>query len=247
MAEKRPWHEGYRVDRFEFEGCLARVVHPKEGTALNRLAFKTEYWNAFPEGIQVPLLKKGFHLCFVEKNNRWGTDDMLDLQARFADFVIEKYGLKPKFVPLGMSCGGLQAIKLAAKYPEKISCLYLDNPVLNYMSCPCGFGVGEILDEGDAIPEILAALGYESISQLICCREMPMDKLPGLVSHRIPAVLVAGLQDTIAPYLENGILLQQAYEKANIPLALFLKPEGGHHPHGLEDPAEAVEFILAHS
>ena len=183
----------------------------------------------------------------MEKENRWGTDDTLDLQARFADFVIEKYGLHPKFVPLGMSCGGLQAIKLAAKYPEMISCLYLDNPVLNFMSCPCGFGVGEILDGGDAIPEILSALGYESISQLLCCREMPMDKLPALVSHRIPAVLVAGLQDNIAPYSENGCLLQQAYEKAGVPLALFLKPQAGHHPHGLEDPSAAVEFILSHS
>ena len=245
MAEK-PWHDGYRVDRFEFEGHLARVVHPKEGTALGRLGFKTEYWNAFPYGMQVPLLEKGFHLCFVEKSNRWGTEDMLALQERFMTYVTETYGLSPRVVPIGMSCGGLQAIKLAARCPEKIACLYLDNPVLNYLSCPCGFGKAQVLDDGDAIPEILNALGYESISQLICCRDMPMDHLPKLIEHEIPAVLVAGLKDDIAPYEENGILLQQAYEKAGVDLLLCLKPEDGHHPHGLDDPKAAVEFILNH-
>ena len=217
MAEK-PWHDGYRVDRFEFEGHLARVVHPKEGTTLGRLGFKTEYWNAFPYGMQVPLLEKGFHLCFVEKSNRWGTEDMLALQERFMTYVTETYGLS----------------------------LYLDNPVLNYLSCPCGFGKAQVLDDGDAIPEILNALGYESISQLICCRDMPMDHLPKLIEHKIPAVLVAGLKDDIAPYEENGILLQQAYEKAGLDLLLCLKPEDGHHPHGLDDPKAAVEFILNH-
>lgn len=245
MAEKR-WHEGYQVDRFEFEGRLARVVHPKEGTALGRLAIKTEYWNAFPMGMQIPLLEAGFHLCYIENENRWGTDTVLDLQERFLEHVTKTYGLSPRVVPVGMSCGGLIAIKLAAKYPQRIACLYLDNPVLNYMSCPCGFGAGEILDEGDAVPEILNALGYESISQLICCRDMPMDKLPVLVENRIPAVLAAGLQDSIAPYEENGVLLQRAYEAAGVALLTCLKPEGGHHPHGLEDPAPAVEFILQH-
>ncbi len=244
MAEKLSWHHGYQVDRFEFEGHPARVVIPAEGTAIGRLAFKTEYWNAFPEGIQLPLLKKGFHICHIDKENRWGTDEMTDLLARFAKFVTEKYDLNPKIVPLGMSCGGLQAIQLAARHPELVEVAYLDNPVLNYMSCPCGFGKAQVLDDGDAIPEILKALGLNSMSQLICYRQMPMDRLPLLVQHRIPVVMVGGLMDDIAPYEENGLLLQHAYEKAGIPLGLFLKPEDGHHPHGLADPTPAVEFIL---
>lgn len=246
MAEKKTWYGDHQVDRFTFEGRLARVVHPKEGTSIGRLGFKTEYWNAFPQGIQIPLLEKGFHLCYVEKDDRWGTEEMTALQERFMTFVTEQYGLSPRVVPIGMSCGGLQAIKLAARCPEKIACLYLDNPVLNYMSCPCGFGKAKVLDNGDAIPEILKALDLSSISQLICYRDMPMDRLPKLVEHKIPAVLVAGLQDDIAPYEENGILLQKAYEKAGIDLFLCLKPEDGHHPHGLEDPTAAVEFILNH-
>ena len=41
-------------------------------------------------------------------------------------------------------------------------------------------------------------------------------------------------------------LTQQAYEKAGLDLLLCLKPEDGHHPHGLDDPKAAVEFILNH-
>ena len=49
-----------------------------------------------------------------------------------------------------MSCGGLCAINFAAKYPDLVSVLYLDAPVVNLLSCPMGFGVGEPLGEGDA-------------------------------------------------------------------------------------------------
>ena len=40
-----------------------------------------------------------------------------------------------------MSCGGMHAVYIAAKYPEYVSLLYLDAPVLNLLSCPCGIGV----------------------------------------------------------------------------------------------------------
>ncbi|MBE6920642.1 MAG: alpha/beta hydrolase [Ruminococcaceae bacterium] len=237
---------GFPVETLNFEGREAHVVFPAPGTANGLLALKTEYWNAFPKAAEIPLLEQGFHLCFITNDNRWGVDEDLDRKARFVKFVTEKYGLATKTVPIGMSCGGLIAIKFAAKYPELVSCLYLDAPVLNYLSCPCGLGVGEPLGEGAGVQELLNALHMESMSQLIGYREMPLDKLPVLVQNRIPVVLVAGGSDVTVPFEENGALLQSAYEKAGLECQVYIKPDCGHHPHGLETPDEVICFILQH-
>ena len=236
---------GFRSEEFLFEDHKATVVFPEEGTACGGLAVKTEYRDAFPEAAEIPLLKKGYHVCFLQNDNRWGVNRDLDRKARFVRYLQEKYGLKDKVVPVGMSCGGLIAIKFAARHPELISCLYLDAPVLNYMSCPCGFGVGNALG-GDGISEILGALAMESISELLSYREMPLDKIPDLIRHQIPVVMVAGGADSTVPYCENGITLAKVYREAGVELEVYMKPNCGHHPHGLEDPTPVVEFILRH-
>lgn len=237
---------GFRCETGVFEGKKFNLVYPAEGTDLGRLAVKTEYWGAFPEAAEIDLLKQGFHLCYIKNSNRWGIDEDIDRKARFIQTVTTKLGLNSKVVCIGMSCGGLIAIKLAAKYPELISCLYLDAPVLNYMSCPCGFGDAEPVDEGAGIAEILNALGMTSLSQLICYRDMPLDKIPELLKNRIPVVMVAGEKDRTVPYHENGAYLEKAYQSLNIDHAVFLKPECDHHPHGLKDNQEVIQFILSH-
>lgn len=232
--------KGYNCEEFVFEGHKAIIVFPKDGTANGYLALKTAYWSAFPQ-TELMLLEKGFHLGYVDHDNRWGTDADVDRKAAFVRYVHEKHQLNLRCVPVGMSCGGLFAIKLAAKYPELVQCMYLDAPVLNYMSCPCGFGVGKPLAETN--DEILKALGMRDISELLSYREMPLDKLDKLVEHRIPVVMVAGDSDQIVPYCENGVLLEKAYRNAKIYIEVYIKPGCDHHPHGLSDPAPVVEFI----
>lgn len=237
---------GFIIEKLLFEDRPACVVFPKEGTENGRLAAKTVYWDAFPEAAEIDLLKLGFHLCFVESDNRWGTDEDLDRAARFIGFVTNKYSLQKRVVPIGMSCGGLMAVKLAAKYPEIISCIYLDAPVINYLSCPgC---VGDAKPEDVCIPmeEIYVALGLESMSQLIAYRDMPLDKIPVLLDNKIPVVLVAGLADRVVPYHENGQYLQRAYEASEIDFECYLKPEGDHHPHGVLNNEPVIKFILTH-
>ena len=221
------------------------MVFPREGTANGRLMLKTVYWGAFPDAVEVPLLEQGFHLCFVKYESRWGRDEDLDRYAGLVRFVADKYALDKRVVPIGMSCGGLMAIKFAAKYPELVSCLYLDAPVLNYLSCPYGLGSKSYVKD-ETVAELLETLEMDGLSQLIGYREMPLDKIPQLIAHRIPVVLVAGGSDTVVPFHENGALLHKAYEQAGLECPTYIKPECDHHPHGLDDPTEVVAFILAH-
>ena len=232
------WH-GYPCDRISFEDHGGLVVRPEKPNGL--LALKTEYWDAFPEAAELSLLERGYTLCFIRNDNRWGTAPDLERKARFVRFVAEKYGLDQRCVPVGMSCGGLIAIKFAARFPELVRVVYLDAPVVNYMSCPCGFGVGKALNPDHS--EILNALGMTSISQLLGYRDMPLDCIPELIRNRIPVALVAGDSDTVVPYCENGVLLEEAYGKTDIPFFLHIKPGCDHHPHGPADPGELVEFL----
>ncbi len=230
---------GFECVESQFEGKKTFVVLPKKEREKKVLLLKTEYWDAFPN-TEIKLLEEGFYLCYIENNNRWGTDEDLDRKARFVESVISQYDLSSKCVPVGMSCGGLFAIKFAAKYPHLVACLYIDAPVLNFMSCPCGFGVGNALS--DNLDEILNALNL-SLSELLCYRDMPMDKLPKLIENKIPVVMVAGDSDKVVPYIENGILLERAYKGNKLPLEVYIKAGCDHHPHGLEDPTLVINFI----
>jgi len=236
---------GFRMERFFFEDKDAIVVLPNEGTSIGRLAIKTEYWDAFP-ATEVALLEKGFFLCYIKNETRFALDDDVDRKARFVCYVSEKYGLQRRVVPVGMSCGGLWAIKFAARHPELVACLYLDAPVLNYMSWPCGFGTATAGITQGQIDEAIQAHGMSSISELINYRGMPLDKIPQLIASKIPVVLVAGDSDCVVPYHENGIYLQKAYEAAGLELEVYIKPECDHHPHGLEDVTPVVDFIMKH-
>jgi len=235
------YFENFKSEEFTFQEHNAIVVLPNCQKPRG-IAIKTEYWGAFPHTEKM-LLENGFLLCFIKNDNRWGTDADLDRKAEFIKFVADKYGLPQKCVPVGMSCGGLFAIKFAAKYPELISCLYIDAPVLNYMSCPCGFGVGNPLSP--TMDEILNALNI-TMPELLAYRDMPLDKLPTLIENRIPVIMVAGDSDTTVPYIENGAFLEKAYRETDIDFEVYLKEGCDHHPHGLEDPAPVIDFILKH-
>ena len=235
---------GYYCENLKFENHDAIIVYPKERSANSYLAIKTEYWEAFPKAIELPLLEKGFHLCYIKNDNRFGGNEDLDRKARFIRYVQEKCGMASQCIPIGMSCGGMIAIKLAARYPELVKCMYLDAPVVNYMSWPCGFGIG--LRHPADHTEILNALGLKDISQLLACRDMPLDRLPVLVANKIPVIMVSGDADQEVPYCENGVFLEKAYKDAGVEVEVYIKPNGDHHPHGLAEPGVILDFILRH-
>lgn len=84
------------------------------------------------------LVEQGLLICRIDPESLWGKGSDIDRLARFIRYVVKKFGAAEKCAPVGMSCGGLIAVQFAAKYPELVSYLYLDAPVINFMSCLCG-------------------------------------------------------------------------------------------------------------
>ena len=227
---------GFLQDEFEFEGLPAIVVKPN--TAPNgKWALKTEYFGAFP-ALEAELLNRGWHIAYNQNFNRWAQQKDLERKGRFIDLVSARYGLEKKCAVVGMSCGGLFGVKLAALYPDKISALYLDAPVLNLLSCPAALGAAEY----SFYEEYFQVTG-QTISQLLSYREHPIDQMDILLAHEIPVVLVAGDSDRTVPYCENGQVLAEFYQKNGGTIEVYVKKDCDHHPHGLEDPGQIADFL----
>ncbi|MBQ7032449.1 MAG: alpha/beta fold hydrolase [Clostridia bacterium] len=236
---KYPYHEG------EFMGQPYILVCPKDVPANGKWVLKTEYFGAFPE-TEFALLERGYHVAHIHNVSRWCPDEVTETQAAFVHFVHSQFNLSETCVPIGMSCGGMQAIFLAAKYPETVSCMFIDSPALNFLSSPFGFGKKNPNDTVALTKEFIAHRNIDEIA-ILSFRHHPLDYLPQLVENKIPTIMVVGACDTALPYEENGLLLKEAYEKAGNILETYVCPGRGHHPHGLEDNTPIVSFIERYS
>jgi hypothetical protein len=98
------------------------VVVPQKAAAGKPWSWRGFYWDHEPQ-TEVELLRRGFHVAYIagEPGKAWDA---------WYTFLTEKHGLskKPNFV--GMSRGGFTAFAWATANPEKVSCIYLDNPAI---------------------------------------------------------------------------------------------------------------------
>ena len=224
---------------FPFEQTTAQLILPQ--TAANgRWLFKTEYLGAFPAA-ELALLQEGFCVAHVDNESRWGRRQDTERQIRFASYITNTFGLAPQCGLVGMSCGGMQAILLAAAAPQAVSAIYLDAPVVDLCSCPLDFAQTHQRD-----PEMIAQCLQDhgkTAAQMLKYRSHPYDYLKQLAAYAIPTLLVAADSDSVVPFSENGVYLQQAYHAAGTPLQIILKPGADHHPHGLPDRTPIISFL----
>ena len=229
---------GFKLERKTVAGREALIVLPEKGTENGKWALKTEYFDAFPD-VQIRLLKLGYHVAHIKTVTRWHITEDTDAQAELARYMVEKYFVSKKCVIIGMSCGGMQGIYFAARYPEYVSCMYLDAPVINLLSCPCGLGKAT----NDLYEGFVKDTGF-TIDKLISYRNHPLDNIDKLIEKNIPVFLCCGDIDTVVPFEENGMLLKKAYEENNCIIKTVIKKGCGHHPHSLADNTPIIDFIL---
>jgi pimeloyl-ACP methyl ester carboxylesterase len=98
------------------------VVVPKEAAPGNPWSWQGCYWDHEPQ-TEVALLNHGFHIAFVmaDPGKSWDA---------WYKFLTEKHGLSRKPAFIGMSRGGVNEYMWATANPDKVSCIYADNPAV---------------------------------------------------------------------------------------------------------------------
>jgi len=148
-GEKSSWHDGF--DRFDLvmdEETLAIkpfkapegekygvkdpakgqrrcvVIVPKQAAPGRPWSWRGCYWDHQPQ-TEVELLRRGFHVAYISANATLRPGKEWDA---WYSFLTEKHGLSRKPAFIGMSRGGEYAYTWATTHPEKVACIYADNP-----------------------------------------------------------------------------------------------------------------------
>jgi pimeloyl-ACP methyl ester carboxylesterase len=239
-GEKSLWN-GF--DRYDFaeDGCDCILVTPHKAAPGRPWIWRAEFFDHEP-GADIALVEKGFHLAYMLVGNTFGCPSAMAHWARFYKLLTEKYGLSPKPALEGLSRGGLYAYNWASENPDKVSCIYGDNPVCDFKSWPGGKGEGP--GSPDDWAKLLMDYGFSSEEEALAYPHNPIDSLQPIAEAGISLLHICGDADEVVPFPENTVVLKERYEALDGKISLIIKPGGHHHPHALPDPTPIVEFVL---
>lgn len=233
---------GFERHDFEVGGTPAIVVVPKKAAKGKPWIWRTEFFDHRPE-IDLELVRQGFHLVHLKVGNTFGCPSAMEKFETFYLELTQKYGLAKKGVLEGLSRGGLYAYNFAAKRPEAVAAILGDNPVCDFKSWPGGKGKGP--GSPNDWKKLMTDYGFANEQQAMDWKYNPVDNLEALAKAGIPLLHLCGDADEVVPYEENTVLLFDRYQKMGGRTKLILKPGFKHHPHGLDHPEPAVEWIKA--
>jgi pimeloyl-ACP methyl ester carboxylesterase len=238
------WH-GFVRHNFRFQGRTAWVVEPEKPLPGRPWSWCMMFPDAFTARCAAPdLLAAGFHHAFLDVGNSFGSPDAVRaLDAFHAELV--RLGLAPRPALIGISRGGLYAHRFAAEHPGKVSAIYGDAAVCDFKSWPGGKGSGK--GSPRDWQACIAAYKFADEAEALAWRGNPVDALEPLATAGIALVHVVGDDDDVVPPAENGLVVAERYAKLGGTVEVIHKPACGHHPHGLDDPAPLVAFLLRHS
>ena len=232
--------DGGKEESFVLDGRACRVVVPEHPAAGRPWIWRPEFFEAFNQADRA-LLKKGYHLAWTELANSFGCPSSLERMDRFHREVVTRYHVSERAVLFGFSRGGLYSLNWAERHPERVSCLYLDAPVCDFISWPAGKGKGAG-SPGDW-KKLIVDYGFADEAAALSYRDGPLHHLGILAKARIPVLCVVGDADRTVPVEENTALLESGMKNAGGMIRVIHKPGVDHHPHSLSDPAPVVEFV----
>ena len=236
------WRTYERIDA-NFNGHEYILVKPKKAAEGRPWVWRAEFFSAF-DSVDMDLLAKGWHIAYYGISDMYGCPEAVELMKGFFDFITKEYDLSEKADIFGFSRGGLYSVNYTAKYPEDISVLYLDAPVLDIRSWPAGLGIG--VGAPTEWDECKKCFGLTDVKSIVEFKDNPLDKTDILLENNIPVVLCAGDSDEVVPYVENGEIFDSLYRRKNGDILTILKPGCNHHPHSISIPGPISKFIAEH-
>lgn len=237
-------YHGY--DRYDFtvDGRDVIVAVPKAAAPGKPWMWRAEFFDHRPE-TDLALLDKGFHLVYINVGNTFGCPEAMGHWDVLYKTLTEQYGFSRKPALEGLSRGGLYVYNWATAHPNQVACIYGDNPVCDFKSWPGGKGKGP--GSPDDWKKLITDYHFASEAEALAYTRNPIDSLQALATVKLPLIHVCGDADEVVPFEENTALLKERYEKLGGNMTLIIKKGFKHHPHGLDDPAPVVNFILEHT
>lgn len=227
-------------EKYIFNEHEATVIKPDNAAEGRPWVWRAEFLGDF-DYIDKDLLSRGWHIVYYKVSDMFGCPEAIDLMKKFRDDVVRRFNLNEKADIFGFSRGGLYASNYTLAYPNEISTLYLDAPVLDVLSWPGGFGKGR----GSDVNWQMCKKWYNiSDGEEKYFRASPLYHLQELIDTGVPVLLIAGDADTTVPYEENGAQLDKLYRMQGARIMTIVKPGVEHHPHSVEDTAEPVNYII---
>ena len=233
-------YKGFRQLDLRLNGRQGCLICPASTLPGKPWIWRCEFLGAF-DTVDLALLSMGFHLAYYRVSDMYGCPDAVRLMHEFQEALCSEYELNRQAILFGFSRGGLYAVNYALAYPYDTALVYLDAPVLDIKSWPCGAG-------GDArCAEECLSLYHLTRETLPDFHENPLDRAEEYAALQIPTILVAGGADKTVPYAENGAPFCERVQRAGGVIETILKPDCAHHPHSLDDPRPVTDFIAAHT
>lgn len=229
---KGVWN-GCEMHTFSLEGREAKVIIPRQPLDGNPWIWRPAFFDAFPS-IDKALLDAGFHVAYYDNTFEWARPEAMESGQKFYEYVTKKYNLMPRAVMNGISRGGYYSLRRSQLFPETTACLILDNPLVD---------IFELQRNPEWWADVQSKYALAQPPVRGHFKENALYSIDIPAKAKIPVILLSGGNDTIVPYENNGRILANVYERYNAPIKVIVRPEGGHHPHGLDNPETIVPYI----
>jgi pimeloyl-ACP methyl ester carboxylesterase len=231
--------QGFRVHSFDIEGRTAILVEPDKACPSRIWAWKPEFFGAFP-GLELELLRRGIFVFYLDLPDHYGCPEAVRVGDLAYAKVIESHALHRRTSFIALSRGGLFAFNWAAANPDKVACIYADNPVCDFKSWPAGWGSGP----GSALDwqTCLARYGLDEASARQYAAN-PIDHIPVIAGHKISVLHVIGDKDDLVPVEENSGIIKSRMGELGGDYREIVRHGQGHHPHGLDDCSPIADFF----
>ncbi|MFK7789327.1 MAG: GDSL-type esterase/lipase family protein [Phycisphaeraceae bacterium] len=247
-GEPKDW-KGFAKHDFEIAGRACYIVAPKHAAPGNPWVWRARF-PSFHAEADLILLKRGFHIAFMNTNNMLGSDAALDHWDAFYDELTKNHGFAKQVALEGVSRGGLFVYRWAARHPDRVACIYADTPVCDFKSWPGGKGAG--VGSPKDWQNVLKQYGLTEAEALTWDKN-PISAaiLEPIAKAKVPILHIVSLNDVVVPPTENTFVLAKRYRELGGSIDIIEVAEGterskGHHfTH--PDPVRVADFIERHA
>ncbi len=217
-----------------------KVVSPRIPAKGAPWIWRARFWNHQPQ-FDIQMLELGFHIVYSDVADLFGSPSAVTRWNTFYKLT-QQWGLNPKPILEGMSRGGLIIHNWAIANPHKVAGIIGDNCVMDFKSWPAGFGTGT--GQAKAWITCKKSYGFKTDQEAKTYPHNPINHTTKLKAANIPLLYLIGTADKVVPPAENASLAADKL-KPYPQLQVILKPNSGHHPHSLTNPAPITDFALS--